>query len=119
MWLTSEERMVVSGLGVAALLGMGALLWQRQRPALTRGAAPTSTQSIDWDGQLQAARQVDINTAGIAELERLPGVGPALAQRIVDDRQANGPFESPAALTRVKGIGPKTFDALNEYVVTR
>ena len=118
-WLTSQERIVLNVLGAAALLGMRVLLWQRQRPALTVSGAPTPVHATSWNEALRAAREIDINTAGVAELERLPGLGPALAQRIVEDRKTHGPFESPQALSRVKGIGPKTAEALQEYVTTR
>ena len=69
-----------------------------------------------WDEALQAAREVDVNTAGAAELERLPGVGPALAARIVEYRAAHGPFGAPEELTRVQGIGPKTLAAISRYL---
>ena len=118
-WLTLQERVILRILGVAALLGMGVLLWQRQRLPLTVGDVPTPVHATQWNEALRAARQVDINTAGVAELERLPGLGPALAQRIVEDRETHGPFETPEALSRVKGIGPKTYEALKEYLVTR
>jgi len=51
---------------------------------------------------------VDINRASAAELERLPRVGPALAQRIVAWREKNGPFRSLEDLRHVRGIGPAT-----------
>jgi competence protein ComEA len=60
--------------------------------------------------------QVNINTATVQELQLLPRVGPALAQRIVDFRSANGPFKAPEELTRVKGIGEKSFAGLAPYV---
>jgi competence protein ComEA len=60
--------------------------------------------------------QVNINTATVQELQLLPRVGPALAQRIVDFRSANGPFKAPEELTRVKGIGEKSFSGLAPYV---
>jgi competence protein ComEA len=54
------------------------------------------------------AGPVNINTADAATLAaELTGVGPALAEAIVADRQANGNFASPEALTRVKGIGTR------------
>lgn len=59
---------------------------------------------------------IAVNTASAAELELLPGVGPVMAQRIIDDRAANGPFRSPADLDRVKGIGPKTLEKLTPLV---
>jgi competence ComEA-like helix-hairpin-helix protein len=61
---------------------------------------------------------VDINRASAAELAQLPGVGPALAQRILDERQRRGPFESLEALRRVAGIGPKKLAALRDLVTT-
>jgi competence protein ComEA len=60
--------------------------------------------------------QVNINTATVQELQLLPRVGPALAQRIVDFRTANGPFKAPEELVRVKGIGEKSFANLAPYV---
>jgi len=60
--------------------------------------------------------QVNVNTASVQELQRLPRVGPALAQRIVDFRAANGPFKTPDELTRVKGIGEKSIVNLKPYV---
>ena len=54
----------------------------------------------------QSTDPVDLDTAPVEEVEKLPGIGPALAKRIVADRQANGPFGCLAGLDRVKGIGP-------------
>lgn len=60
--------------------------------------------------------QVDIDHASAAELERLPWVGPALAARIVADREAHGPFGSIEALVRVRGVGPKLAERLRPLV---
>ena len=49
--------------------------------------------------------KININTAGLEELQTLPGIGEKRAQAIVDDREANGPFRIPEDLTRVSGIG--------------
>jgi competence protein ComEA len=50
--------------------------------------------------------RVAVNRAGAAELATLPGVGPHLAQAIVEDRARNGPYRAPGDLLRVRGIGP-------------
>ncbi|MCS7252607.1 MAG: helix-hairpin-helix domain-containing protein [Armatimonadota bacterium] len=60
--------------------------------------------------------RVAINTATVEQLESLPGVGPALAQRIVEYRRRNGPFKSVEELLNVKGIGEKKLEALRPYV---
>lgn len=61
--------------------------------------------------------KVNVNQAGAAELESLPGVGPATAAAIVDDRERNGPFASPDDLKRVSGIGDKKFARLAAFIV--
>jgi competence protein ComEA len=60
---------------------------------------------------------VNLNTATQAELETLPRIGPALAQRILDWRTANGRFAQPTDLLKVTGIGQKLFDGLKDQVV--
>lgn len=59
---------------------------------------------------------IDVNTAGIEELIRLPGIGPVLAQRVVAARQADGPFTSLEDLQRVRGIGASTAADLDGWV---
>ncbi len=59
---------------------------------------------------------IDLNSAGAAELESLPGVGPAIAQRIIDWRETNGQFTSTEELMEVSGIGPATYEDLRDRV---
>lgn len=56
---------------------------------------------------------IDVNRADAAQLEELPGVGPVLAQRIVADREANGPFVALEDLERVPGVGPAILGGLD------
>ncbi|MGA2032428.1 MAG: helix-hairpin-helix domain-containing protein [Thermoguttaceae bacterium] len=60
--------------------------------------------------------QVDINQADWPELAELPGVGRALAERIVQSRRSQGPFLDCDDLRRVRGIGPKTLAAIRPYL---
>jgi len=62
------------------------------------------------------APPIDINRASAAEFARLPGVGPALADRIVAERERRGRFESPDALRYVLGMGPKKLAAIRERI---
>ncbi len=64
------------------------------------------------------AGPVDLNRATAAELDALPGIGPATAQAIVDHREANGPFASVDDLEAVRGIGPAKLEAIRPLVVT-
>jgi len=113
MWFNEKERVALTVFGALLLTALGILLWQRQRPTLVVEPAPE--QTVRWDQALASARQIDVNTANVAELERLPGVGPTLAKRIVDYRSAHGRFQSPDDLQQVQGIGPKTYETLREY----
>lgn len=81
----------------------GRVILREDSPA---DAAPPPTKPRP--GTPAPTARLNLNTASAAELELLPGIGPALAARIVEDRAANGPFRSVDDLDRVKGIGPKT-----------
>ncbi|MFI5693436.1 helix-hairpin-helix domain-containing protein [Kribbella sp. NPDC051586] len=59
---------------------------------------------------------VNLNTATLDQLDALPGVGPVLAQRILDYRTQNGPFTTIDQLQDVPGVGPKKFDSLKPHV---
>jgi len=60
--------------------------------------------------------RVNLNTADERALETLPRVGPAMAERIIAWREANGGFRSVEDLTQVSGIGDKTFEAMKALV---
>ena len=79
--------------------------------------AQTSTQSSPpAQSQPTAAAQVNLNTATAAELAKLPGIGPAVAARIVEYRQKNGGFKKAEELMNVRGIGEKMFLKLKPLV---
>ena len=60
--------------------------------------------------------RININTASAAELDTLPGIGPALAGRIIDDRTENGPYRTVDELARVSGISPAMVNELRPRV---
>ncbi len=80
-------------------------------------ALPAAVRSAITPIEPASFGRVDVNRATAEELETLPRIGPALAQRIIADREANGPFATIADLDRVKGIGPATLEALAGDVV--
>lgn len=64
----------------------------------------------------KTASPVCLNTADIQELETLPHIGPVLAQRIVEWRESNGPYQSVDDLLQIRGIGAKTVDNIRNFV---
>lgn len=82
---------------------------------LPRSASPpaslASSDSVGPDGK------VNLNTATVEQLDALPGIGPAIAQRIVDYRQTDGPFATPEDIMNVKGIGQATFEKLQDLII--
>jgi competence protein ComEA len=81
-------------------------------------AAPTvpiESASIIPAG-VAATGRLAINRASARDLEALPGIGPSLAKRIVEEREKAGPFRSPRDLLRVKGIGPKKQAAIQDRI---
>lgn len=62
------------------------------------------------------AHPININTASAAELEEVPGIGPATAKKILDTRKSYGAFKSVDDLLAIKGIGPKRLDKMRKYL---
>ena len=62
-------------------------------------------------------QKININTADATELDKLPGVGPALAGRIIEYRNANGPFKDGEELKKVKGLGASKYEKLKDKIV--
>ncbi len=128
MWTPGERR---GALMVAALLALGTLhdAWRSARPpapppppAVTEapvarpGPGPPSAAA---DSAPAAATDlVDLNTAGVRELDALPGIGPVLAARILAERRRRGGFRSPEDLLAVPGIGPRLYERLAPRVRT-
>jgi competence protein ComEA len=100
---------------LAALLTDG-----QQIMVFKKGAAvgPGAGQAggVPGVGSGGAAPLVNLNTATLEQLESLPGIGPALAQRILDHRQEHGPFRSVDDLLNVSGIGEKRLEDLRSKV---
>lgn len=94
----------------------------RFEPAAPRagldGAPPSLHADSAWRpaGCPPGGSRIDLNRADRAQLETLPGVGPAIAGRIIEYRRASGPFETVEALTRVKGIGERSLARLADRI---
>lgn len=75
----------------------------------------TETKSSSASTQTVSSK-ININTASAAELDKLPGIGPTYAQRIIEYRESKGGFKSISEIQNVKGIGPKTFEKLKDMI---
>ena len=75
---------------------------------------PQPTSSVI--NQSSPVAKININTATAGELEKLPGIGKALAARIVEHREKFGPFRKPEHLIIVRGISDKRFRALHDLI---
>lgn len=116
------ERQEKSGItylffALVTAIFLGAAVW------LTAGAADTDYAGYTVETQRAAQEEtapvrvlVDLNTAGAEELDTLTGIGPALAQAIIDYRAEHGAFESVDELLEVKGIGEAKLEGLRGEV---
>lgn len=91
-----------------------------KKKAQKAGTAPSSREAVPSAGAGNgpgrgAARRINLNQAGVEELTELPGIGPALARRIVEYRKTQ-PFRKAEDLQQVSGIGPAKFQKLREWV---
>ncbi len=91
-----QDLLRVSGVGPSTLAEIGPFVSVPQAP--------------------QRDRRLDLNKASERQLQALPGIGPALAARIVEHRDEKGPFQRVNQLDDVSGIGPKTLDRLRPWI---
>lgn len=117
----------VDTINLAALLEDGQQLSipykSGEEPSVTGGedennslVLPGETEQPQTSGD--GAERININTASLEELDSLPGIGPTIAQRIVDYRDENGPFQTIEDIMNVSGVGPSTFDNIKDLITT-
>ncbi|WP_372699214.1 helix-hairpin-helix domain-containing protein [Arthrobacter sp. JSM 101049] len=110
---------VASAVNLAAPLQDGQQLYLPTRDELAAGTVPAPGADGAGAPQPASGQPLNINTASEAELQELPGIGPALSARIVEFRNANGPFGSLDELDAVSGIGPSLMSQLKPLVRMR
>ena len=127
MGLTKDERRGVGFVALVLALALAAHLARRAEPilpgeegvdlgALVEQADSAIEAAARRSKPLEPGETIDPKTASAEELDRLPGIGPALADRIVEERARGGPFRTLSDLERVRGIGPATVGRLAPYI---
>lgn len=83
-------------------------------------AAAPALMAVTTDTVSAAAvEKININTASVKELQKLEGIGRGVAQRIVEYREAHGPFKRGEDLRKVEGVGAATFERNRERIVVK
>lgn len=98
------------------LIGLGASYFKK---AIDRTRLGTIPLPIDKQNRLPSTKKlININTAGFQDLTTLKGIGVKTAQRIIEYRNSNGPFFYIEDIKKIKGIGPKKFEAIKKWITT-
>lgn len=108
-WRRTDQVAIAAAVLLVVLLGLGRTLYDQNR----------SQRMVDIEtaDPIEIRYQVDINSATWDELAQLPGIGEVLASRIVDSREQDGPYRDNSDLERVRGIGPRTMQRLQPFLV--
>lgn len=106
--LTRQEKSVLLFIASVTLVGITVNYLQK---------IPRFKNSLNYIvSQTNRSSKIDLNKAALEDLIGLPGIGPELAQRIVDYRSKIGAFNSSEELRKVKGIGSRKFEALRDRI---
>ncbi len=124
MWgFTRNEQRALLFLISTFVVGLGVQFYQRKFQPLPACSSLSLLQEdtaplvVSEKGQnISLSFKYDLNRATMNELEKIPGIGPTLAQRILDWRKGHGPFQQVEDLLKVKGIGAKTLEKIRPFV---
>lgn len=118
--MTSQERWLVVLVAFLVLFGSAA---RRYRPAPAERPRPETAMHESWEEVPEGGEEgpgeerIDLNRCDVRDLERIPGLGPVLARRVIEWRETRGPFRAVEDLEKVRGIGPKTMRRVRSRVV--
>ncbi len=116
--LTKEEKVILIFLALTFVTGAGISAYKKSAQKTELSVRPYKIEALkEADEFIEERRFININSANLDGLRRLPGVGEKLAERIVQYRSAHGAFPSAEELMQVKGIGAKKFEKLKDLIV--
>lgn len=111
VWQSAHDQPTKLSIAGSQQLDAGKLL-----AVLNNSSAQSNQSKTPAVAGTATVRSINLNTATQKELETLPSIGPVTAGRILEYRNAHGPFTSVNQLDNVKGIGPKTLEKLKPYL---
>ena len=123
---TKSETRILLFLVISFLVGCGVWAYRRWMEPLPVAEIDTSTpaeadpereRQYTYKSESDSLTKIVLNTADGVELEKLPGVGPVMAKRILAYREKEGSFQSVQDLIHIKGIGQKTIDKIKPYLI--
>jgi competence protein ComEA len=110
------EDAAPEGANLAAPVVDGSMIYVPTVEDLDSGRTPPAAAGADGQGDGTTRQPVNLNSAGAEDLEQLPGIGPALAERIIDYREDHGGFGSLEELAAVSGVGPAIIENIVDDV---
>ncbi|MBE6962319.1 MAG: helix-hairpin-helix domain-containing protein [Ruminococcaceae bacterium] len=114
--ITKSEKILLFCTAVFLLLICGACFWEITAGRSSGWTVETISAAETEEWFPADAGRININTAPVELLKELPGIGDTLAARIIEYREAHGPFAVPEEIMEVKGIGEKTYRNLEEMI---
>lgn len=109
---TVNDLLNVKGIGQKTIEKLQGVVTLDGKPVVPSSSSSSSSAS-------SSDIKVNINTADIKELMKLPGVGEKTAEKIIDYRKKNGDFKKAEDIKKVKGIGDKTFQKMEKMIVVK
>jgi len=117
------KKFIPAAMIAAALLFLGFIggyFWgERDAPVLSVPKDPISEGALankPSDASVSVDFRVNLNTAALEELEKIPGIGPSIAERIISYRTEQGGFRTVSELLAVSGIGEKSLERMEPYL---
>ena len=117
--MSRQEKLVIIFLLACIVVGLGVSFYKKAHlPEIKVVPSYISKESIDLENRISSTQLININTSNEQELTRLPGIGPALAKKIITYRRESGFFSFPEEITKVPGIGKVKYERMKDFIIT-